>query len=225
MPPAYVRPDVRRNKTDRTDAEAILEATRSGEIPSVPVKSVAQQAGVALHRIREQWRTTRTARINAVRGIVREQGVLLPAGAGPALRAIPAILEKAENELATPLCRMISLLREEVRQLEACIGALERELRAVADADPVATRLREIPGIGLLTATALVGTVGHIQAFGRARQFASWLGLTPREYSSWLTGGSAASANAVMCISDVYSRTGPAPCSMPPIAARKPTSH
>ena len=68
--------------------------------------------------------------------------------------------------------------------LERHVAALERELRALADADPVTARLREIPGIGLLTATALVGTVGHIQAFGRARQFASWLGLTPREYSS-----------------------------------------
>jgi transposase len=184
LPPAYVRPYVRRNKTDRTDAEALLEAARSGQIPAVPVKSVAQQTLVALHRIRAQWMATRTARINALRGILREQGVLLPAGAGPALRAIPAILEDAENALANPLCRSISLVFEEVRQLETCIGALERELRAVADADPVATRLREIPGIGLLTATALVGTVGHIHAFRRARQFASWLGLTPREYSS-----------------------------------------
>ena len=184
VPPADVRPYVRRNKTDRTDAEALLEATRSGPMPSVPVKSVAQQALVALHRIREQWMATRTARINAVRGILREQGVLLPAGAGPALRAIPALLEDAENALAAPLCRAISLVYEEVRQLEAWIGALERELRALADADPIATRLREIPGIGLLTATALVGTVGHIHAFHRARQFASWLGLTPREYSS-----------------------------------------
>ena len=184
LPPAYVRPYVRRNKTDRTDAEALLDATRSGEIPSVPVKSVAQQAVVALHRIRQQWMATRTARINALRGILREQGVLLPAGAGPALRAIPAILEDAENALGSPLCRTISLIVDEVRQLDAGIGALERELRAVADADPVATRLREIPGVGLLTATALVGTVGHIHAFRRARQFASWLGLTPREYSS-----------------------------------------
>ena len=79
---------------------------------------------------------------------------------------------------------MITLIYEEVRQLEDGIRALERELRAVADADPVATRLRDIPGIGLLTSTALVGTVGHIHAFRRARQFASWLGLTPREYSS-----------------------------------------
>ena len=184
LPPAYVRPYVRRNKTDRTDAEALLEAARSGQIPSVPVKSVAQQTLVALHRIREQWMTTRTARINVLRGILREQGILLPAGASFALRALPAILEDAEIRLANPLCRMIASIYEEVRQLEHSIGALERELRAVADGDPVAIRLREIPGIGLLTATALVGTVAHIQAFHRARQFASWLGLTPREYSS-----------------------------------------
>lgn len=184
LPPAYVRPYVRRNKTDRTDAEALLEAARSGEIPSVPVKGVAQQTLVALHRIRAQWMATRTARINALRGILREHGVLLPAGAGPALRAMPTILDDVETTLGNPLCRMISLLCEEVRELEDCIGALERELRAVADADPVATRLREIPGIRLLTATALVATVGHIHAFRRARQFASWLGLTPREYSS-----------------------------------------
>jgi transposase len=179
-----VRPYVRRNKTDRTDAEALLEAARSGQIPSVPVKGVAQQTLVALHRIREQWMATRTARINTLRGILREQGLLLPAGAGPALRALPAILEDAERSLASPLCRTISLIYQEVRQLEARIGALERELRAVADVDPVATRLRDIPGIGLLTSTAWVGTVGHIHAFRRARQFASWLGLTPREYSS-----------------------------------------
>jgi transposase len=79
---------------------------------------------------------------------------------------------------------MLTLIYEEIRQLEDCIGRLERELRALAAADPVAGRLREIPGIGRLTATALIGIVGSIHAFGRARQFASWLGLTPREYSS-----------------------------------------
>jgi transposase len=103
LPPAYVRPYVRRNKTDRTDAEALLEATRSGQIPAVPVKSVDQQTLVALHRIREQWMTTRTARINTVRGLLREQGILLPAGALPAVRAIPAILEDAER-CSPPRC-------------------------------------------------------------------------------------------------------------------------
>ena len=180
VPPAYVR----RNKTDRADAEAILEAIRSGEIPRVPVKRVEQQALVALHRVREQWMTTRTARINVLRGLLREQGLLLPAGACAALRALPVLLNEAATVLPRHLRQVLTSVHEEVRAIEARIAGLERELRALADADPVVMRLRTIPGIGLLTATALVGTVGHIHAFRRARQFASWLGLTPREYSS-----------------------------------------
>ncbi len=184
VPPAYVRPYVRRNKTDRADAEAIREAIRSGEIPRVPVKRVEQQALVALHRVREQWMTTRTARINVLRGLLREQGLLLPAGGCAALRVLPVLLDEAATVLPRHLRQVLTSVHEEVRAIEARIAGLERELRALADADPVVMRLRTIPGIGLLTATALVGTVGHIHAFRRARQFASWLGLTPREYSS-----------------------------------------
>lgn len=184
VPPAYVRPYVRRNKTDRADADAILEAVRSGEVPSVPVKRIEQQALVAVHRVREQWMTTRTARINTVRGLLRAQGLLLPAGARAAVQAVPAMLEDADLPLPAHLRHVLASVHDEVRAIEKRIAALERELRALADADPVATRLRTIPGIGLLTATALVGSVGHIHAFRRARQFASWLGLTPREHSS-----------------------------------------
>ena len=186
VPPAYVRPYVRRNKTDRADAEAILEAVRSGEMPSVPVKRIEQQALVALHRVREQWMTTRTARINALRGILREHGILLPAGARAALQAVPPILDETNTSLPMHLRQILASVHDEVRAIEARLAALERELRALADADPVVMRLRTIPGIGLLTATALVGTVGHIHTFRRARQFASWLGLTPREHSSGL---------------------------------------
>jgi transposase len=184
VPPAYVRPYVRRNKTDRADAEAILETVRSGQIPSVPVKQIEQQALVAVHRVREQWMTTRTARINTLRGILREQGILLPAGARAALHTVPTILEDAETPLPRHLRQVLASVHAEVRAIEARIADLERELRALAEADPVVTRLRTIPGIGLVTATALVGTVGHIHAFRRARPFASWLGLTPREHSS-----------------------------------------
>jgi len=186
VPPAYVRPYVRRNKTDRADAEAILEAVRSGEMPSVPVKRIEQQALVALHRVREQWMTTRTARINTLRGILREHGILLPGGARAALQAVPTILDETNTSLPRHLRQILTGVHEEVRAIEARIAALERELRVLADADPVVMRLRTIPGVGLLTATALVGTVGHIHAFRRARQFASWLGLTPREHSSGL---------------------------------------
>jgi transposase len=128
--------------------------------------------------------TTRTARINTLRGILREHGLLLPAGARAALQAVPTILEDAETPLPMHLRQVLASVHDEVRAIEARIAGLERELRTLAEADPVVTRLRTIPGIGLLTATALVGTVGHIHAFRRARQFASWLGLTPREHSS-----------------------------------------
>jgi transposase len=184
VPPAYVRPYVRRNKTDRADAEAILEAVRSGEIPSVPVKRIEQQALVALHRVREQWMTTRTARINTVRGILREHGVLLPAGARAAMQAVPRLLEEAQTTLPRHLCTVLTSVHDEIRAIETRIADLECELRVLAAADPVVERLMTIPGIGVLTATALVGSVGHIHAFRRARQFASWLGLTPREHSS-----------------------------------------
>jgi transposase len=184
LPAAYVRPYVRRNKTDRADADALLEAVRSGEIPRVPVKSVIQQALVGVHRVREQWMTTRTARINVLRGLLREQGILLPASARGAVQAVPTVLDDTETPVPAPLRHTLRLVYEEVRDLEDRIEQLEAELTTLADADPVIIRLRSIPGIGLLTSTALVGTVGHIHAFGRARQFASWLGLTPREHSS-----------------------------------------
>lgn len=184
VPPAYVRPYVRRNKTDRADAAAILEAVRSDAVPTVPVKRVEQQALVAVHRVRAQWMSTRTARINVLRGLLREHGLLLPAGARAALQAVPAVVEAATTSLPAHLRHVLTSVHEEVRAIEARLAALEHELRTLAAADPVVVQLQTIPGIGLLTATALVGTVGHIHAFRRARQFASWLGLTPREHSS-----------------------------------------
>ena len=184
LPPAYVRPYVRRNKTDRTDAAALLEAVRSGEIPPVPVKRIEQQALVALHRVRAQWMSTRTARINALRGLLREHGLPLPAGPRAALQTVPGLLAATDTPLPAHLRLVLASVHAEVRALEGRIADLERQLRVLADADPVVRHLRTIPGIGLLTATALVGTVGHIHTFRRARQFASWLGLTPREHSS-----------------------------------------
>jgi len=182
LPAAYVRPYVRRNKTDRTDAEALLEALRSGQLPPVPVKRVEQQALVALHRVRAQWMATRTARINALRGLLGEYGVVLPARTTAALTAAPTIL--ADAALPIHLRQVLTELHEEIRALEAHLRAVDQHLRGLAAADAMVQRLRTIPGVGLLTATALVGSVGNIHAFRRGRQFASWLGLTPSEYSS-----------------------------------------
>jgi transposase len=153
-------------------------------LPTVAVKGIEQQAIVALHRVREQWITTRTARINVLRGVLREHGLLLPASARAAIAAVPAVLADAETALPPHLRHALQMIYDEIRTLEATVATLEQDLAAYAQQDPVVVRLRQIPGIGLLTATALVGTVGHIHGFHRARQFASWVGLTPRESSS-----------------------------------------
>ena len=92
LPPHDVRPFVRRNKTDRADAEALVDASRVERIPAVPIKRAEPQALVGSHRVREQWMTTRTARINALRGLLREHGLHLPPGAQTAVQAVPALL-------------------------------------------------------------------------------------------------------------------------------------
>jgi len=186
LPVQYVRPYVRRNKTDRTDTDAMLEATRCGGIQPVPVKTVEQQTLQALHRVRTQWQAARTARINVVRGLLREQGLPVPVGARTVLARVAGILEDAEVALPDLLRHTVALVVDEIRALETRIASIDQQLAHVAAEHPIAQRLQQIPGVGVPTATALVGAVNHIHAFRRGREFASWLGLTPRESS---TGG------------------------------------
>jgi transposase len=186
LPVQYVRPYVRRNKTDRTDAEALLEANRCGSIQPVPVKTVEQQALQTLHRVRTQWQAARTARINVMRGVLREHGLPIGVGARVALTRITAMLEDADLAVPDLVRHAVGGLLDEVRSLEARIATIDHQLACVAREHPIARRLQQIPGVGVLTATALVAAVSHIHAFHRGRQFASWLGLTPRESS---TGG------------------------------------
>lgn len=182
LPVQYVRPYVRRNKTDRTDTEALLEANRCGGIQPVPVKTVEQQTLQALHRVRTQWQAARTARINVMRGLLREQGWPIGAGATTALTRIPQLLD---DPAVPDLLRLaVTLVWEEVRALETRIAVVDQHLARVAREHPIARRLQQIPGVGVLTATALVASVPHIHAFHRGRHFASWLGLTPRESST-----------------------------------------
>jgi transposase len=184
LPVQYVRPYVRRNKTDRADTDALLEAARCGEIRPVPVKTVEQQTLQAIHRVRTQWQTARVARINAMRGLLAEHGHPIPVGARMVLRRVTAIINDCDAAVPEVLRHTIALVVEEVHGLEEKLAGLDRQLAHIAGADPVATRLQTIPGVGVITATALVGSVGHIHAFRRGRDFASWLGLTPRESST-----------------------------------------
>lgn len=184
IPPHYVTPYRRRNKTDRADCEAILEADRCAGIHGITIKSEAQQAIITLHRVRSQWMATRTARINAMRGMLRELGVTCALGAERFLTNLHQVLERNRERLPERIRRMVTLLWEEVRELESRIEAVVQELERIANEDPVIRTLLQVPGIGVLTATALYASVGDIHAFRSGRHLASWLGLTPRESSS-----------------------------------------
>jgi len=182
LPPHDVHRYVRRNKTDRTDTRAMLEAHRNADIHPVPVKSVEQQTVTALHRLRATWLATRTARINTLRGILREFGVIIPVGAhhvGPALRTIG---EAADVPRA--LHALVTAGADEIAALETAVGDVDRRLAALARQLPDAALLQTIPGIGVITATAFIGQVGCPQRFPSGRHFASYLGLTAREASS-----------------------------------------
>jgi transposase len=185
LPAAYVRAYVRRNKTDAADACALLEAARCAEIVPVRVKSVEQQALQGLHRIRSLWMGNRTSRINALRGFCREFGLAVPQGARTGVEAMARALADPNSPLPALIRGSMKLLVEEIRLLEARIAQLERELSALARQSPACTTLLSIPGIGLLSATAIVAaTGGEVTHFRSARHFSSWFGLTPREFSS-----------------------------------------
>ena len=221
LPPHATRPYVFRNKTDRTDTRGLLEAFRNEDIHPVPVKSVSQQALTALHRLRSTWLATRTARINTVRGLLREFGCTIPVGAHHVLTRTWDLLADADSGLPDALRPALAAACTEIRDMEGRIHVVEDQLKALADQTPAVARLRSIPGVGLLTATALVAFVGDVQRFPSGRHFASYLGLTPRERSSGLVRRLGAMA---MSISACSSSTAHAPSSGLPRSAPPPTA-
>lgn len=185
LPPHDVRPYVRRNKTDRTDAKGLLEAHRNEEIHAVPVKTLEHQTIASLHRLRSTWLATRTARLNTLRGLLREFGLFIPVGAA---RVVPQVRVLVKESAAVPAALHTTLAAacDEIAGLEENMRAVERQLAALAVAMPDVQLLQTVPGVGLLTATALVALVADIRRFPSGRHFASFLGLTPREDSSAL---------------------------------------
>jgi transposase len=185
LPPKYVKPYVKRNKTDAADAKALLMAARDPDIIPVPPKSVEQQALQGLHRARTQWVRTRTSRINNLRGMCREFGIDVAAGARLGIEQLGRALADPNSAVPDLIRTSMKLLLEEIRLLEARISQLERELTAIAKQSAPCKILLSIPGVGLLTATAMVAaTSGSVTHFRSARHFASWFGLTPKENSS-----------------------------------------
>jgi transposase len=184
LPPRAVQRYRDGNKSDRTDTKAMLEASRNEAIRPVPLKSVAQQTMTSLHRLRSAWMATRTARVNNLRGLLRELGLVIPLGANKVLPTIRALVCDVDSTIPEALRPLLTEACEEIDQLQRRIRSAERQLEALAKGIPPVRYLRSIPGIGLLTATALVAFVGDVRRFPTARHFASYLGLTPRERSS-----------------------------------------
>lgn len=186
--PQFVKPYVKTNKHDAADAEAICEAVGRPNMRFVPVKSVEQQAVLALHRVRQGFIKARTAQANQIRGLLAEFGLIVPQGIGHIASRVPELIEDASNELPGSFRMLVEQLVEHLKVLDTHVLNLEAKINAWHRESEISRKLEQIPGIGPVTASALVATVGDAKAFENARQLAAWMGLVPRQHS---TGGKA----------------------------------
>lgn len=184
MPGQYVKPYVKRNKTDTADAEAICEAVTRPTMRFVAIRSAENQAALLQHRSRDILVKQRTMLVNAVRGHLAEFGVVAPKGLAHVAK-LKALLQDCDGGDIPPLAgEILDVLFSQIIALTEQIDALEKRIAAEHRTNANSQRLTSIPGIGPLTASAILATVGDISAFKSGREFAAWLGLTPLEHSS-----------------------------------------
>ena len=184
LPPQYVKPFVKRSKTDSADAEAISEALRRPGIRDVAVKTREQQAILAVHRARDLLVRQRTMLLNAIRGFAAEFGIVVAQGSWHVSALRERLRSAEEHELPTAARETIATLFEQLDDLTGRIDALERRILVWHRANEVSRRLATVPGIGPLNATLIAATVPDASQFGSGREFAAWIGLVPREHSS-----------------------------------------
>jgi transposase len=184
--PQFVKAYVKSPKNDTRDAEAICEAVTRPTMRFVPIKQLEQQDLQALHRVRERLIKARTALVNEIRGLLSEYGIVLPQGMSKFRTSVVRQLEDERTKLTPLSTEVFWQLYDEFLALEKRVAYYNEKLQALARAHPVCQRVQAIPGIGPLTATALVAAVPDATHFKNGRQFAAWLGLVPREPS---TGG------------------------------------
>jgi transposase len=185
IPPAYVKPFVKRQKNDMADAEAIAEAATRPTMRFVAVKSEEQQAMALAYRTRDLLVRQRTQTINALRGHLAEYGVVAPTGVAH-LGRLAAVVEGQEGVLPGSVVALARVLLEQIAALSRQVDALEKQLRHPAATDESVRRLMTIPGVGAIAATALTTFAPPPETFAKGRDFAAWVGLTPRQHS---TGG------------------------------------
>lgn len=182
--PQFVKPFVKTNKNDANDAEAIVEAASRPSMNFVPIKQVAQQDIQSIHRVRSRVVKNRTALINEIRGLCLEYGITIQSGAAKVKRSLCNIIADSSNEL-TPLSReCMQGLYDELLDSEARLKGLEKKIRLLCRQNEACQRLLSVPGVGELTATAMVAAVPNASEFKNGRHMSAWLGLVPRQSSS-----------------------------------------
>jgi transposase len=184
MAPQFVKPYVKTNKNDAADAEAICEAVARPNMRFVPIKNVEQQAVLALHRVRQGFVKARTAQANQIRGLLGEFGLIVPQGIGYIATRVPELIEDASNELPGSFRVLVQRLLDHLKELDRQVGELEVQIQTWHRSSEVSSKLAKIPGIGPITASALVASIGDAKNFDSGRQVAAWLGLVPRQHSS-----------------------------------------
>jgi transposase len=184
----FVKPFVKSNKNDFLDAEAIAEAVDRQNMRFVPIKTDDQLDLQAIHRVRDRLISRRTAVVNQLRAFLLERGMTFAKSPAKLRIEMPEILENADADLTPRMRNLIDLLWGEWKALEQQIEVLNLEVEQIAGSDVACQRLRQIPGIGPLISTAIVAAIGNGAAFRKGREFAAWLGLVPKQYS---TGGKA----------------------------------
>jgi transposase len=188
IPAQFVKPFVKSNKNDFLDAEAIAEAVDRQNMRFVPIKTDDQLDLQAMHRVRDRLISRRTAVINQLRAFLLERGMVFAKTPSKLRQQMPYVLENADENLTPRMRNLLGLLWNEWKELEQQLEGLDREVEQIASGDAACQRLRQIPGIGPLIATAMIAAIGNGAAFHKGREFAAWLGLVPRQYS---TGGKA----------------------------------
>lgn len=184
MAPQFVKPYVKTNKNDVADAEAICEAVARPNMRFVPIKSIEQQSILSLHRIRQGFIKARTAQANQIRGLLSEFGLIIPKGIHHIAVRVPEIIEDASNDLMASIRLVIQRLVDNLRELDKQVDALDMQINEFHRSSHESTELARIPGIGPVTASALIASIGDAKNFDSGRQFSAWLGLVPKQHSS-----------------------------------------
>jgi len=184
MSPQFVKPYLKTNKHDMVDAEEICEAVNRPNMRFVPIKNVEQQAILSIHRARQGFVKARTAQANQMRGLLSEFGIVIPPDIRSIHKRMPDILEDAENGLPGTLRKLLERLNDHLKELDRQVEELELQIKLWHKENEASQRLETILGIGPITASAIVATVGNAAEFKNGRQLAAWLVLVPKQHFS-----------------------------------------